>query len=69
MQIWGTVKGPERKPGVYIALGLGEVWVGHWVPLNLAVSESALLVSWSQEATPWSYKCSGIRGQEVTWAL
>lgn len=36
MQIWGTVMGTERKPGVYIALGLGEVWVGHWVPPNLA---------------------------------
>lgn len=37
MQIWGTVKGTERKPAVYIGLGLGEVGVGHWVPLNLAV--------------------------------
>lgn len=38
MQIWGTVKGTERKPEVYISLGLGKVRVGHWVPLSLAVS-------------------------------
>lgn len=63
MQIWGAVKGTERKPGVYIALGLGKVRVGHWVPLSLAVFRECPA---SQLESPWSHKYSGIRGQEVT---
>lgn len=39
VQIWGRMKGTERKPGVQAALGL---CMGHWVPLSLAVCRDCL---------------------------
>ena len=65
MQIWGTVMGTERKPGVYIALGLGEVCVGHWIPPNLAGFRECPARQLESRSYTWSHKCSGIRGQEV----
>lgn len=69
MQIWGRMKGSERKPGVLAALGLG-LHMGHWVPLSLAVRRDCPPGQLDEKkAKLWVYQCSGIRGQEITMGL
>lgn len=51
VQIWGTMEGTERKPG--LTLGLGLSVGGTLGPVELGCIQSALLPSWRQEAPPW----------------